>query len=57
MKTEIARPARPASVFKLMPADLDEMTIGEFLDTLQWWAKLSSQERQAVLASRKQTRH
>jgi|SoimicmetaTmtHMA_FD_contig_21_211527300_length_259_multi_3_in_0_out_0_1 hypothetical protein len=57
MKTETIRVVQPAPVFKFMPADLDEMTTGDFLEMLAWWAKLSSEERQAVLASSKQTRH
>ena len=57
MKTETIRAVQPAPVFKFMPADLNEMTTGEFLEMLVQWAKLSCEERQAVLASRKQTRH
>jgi hypothetical protein len=57
MKTETMRVVQPAPAFKFMPADLDEMTTGEFLDMLEWWARLSSEERQAVLAGLKQTRH
>jgi hypothetical protein len=57
MKSEMIRVVQRAPILKLMPAELDEMTTGEFLEILQWWAKLSSAERQAVLASRKHTRH
>ena len=57
MKSEIIAAVQPAPLFKITPADLDEMTTGEFLQMLGWWAKLSSDERQTVLASRRQTRH
>jgi hypothetical protein len=57
MKSEFIAAVQPAHLFRITPADLEEMTTGEFLETLEWWARLSSEERQAVLASRKQTRH
>lgn len=58
MKTEAIVADRTAPVSSIFtPADLNEMTTGQFLDVLEWWAKLSSEERQAVLAGRKQTRH
>jgi hypothetical protein len=57
MKTEAIVASRTAQVFELTPADLNEMTTGQFFDMLQRWAELIPQERQAVLAGRKQTRH
>ena len=58
MKTEAIFTAdRTVPVFQFTPADLNEMTTGQFFEMLERWAKLSPEERQAVLAGRKQTRH
>jgi hypothetical protein len=42
---------------KRLPASFDEMPVAEFLELVQWWAALSSSDRQALLAARNQTRH
>ena len=42
---------------KRLPASFDEMSVAEFLELVQWWAALSSSDRQALLAARNQTRH
>ena len=57
MKNEAIQAHRTAPVFDFTPADLNEMTTGQFFEMLGRWAKLSSEERQAVLAGRKETRH
>jgi hypothetical protein len=57
MKVEVGRPGAGVSAARPLPAVLDEMTVGEFLDFLRWWAALTSSERQEVLAAQKQTRH
>ena len=57
MKMEAIAAQATAPVLKLTLADLNEMSTGQFFDMLAWWAKLSPEERQAVLAGRTQTRH
>jgi hypothetical protein len=57
MATETVRPRDDASVAKRLPVSFDEMTVGEFLDFLRWWAALPSSDRQALAAARKQTLH
>jgi hypothetical protein len=57
MKVEVGRPGASVSAARSLPVVFDEMTVGEFLDFLQWWAALTSSERQEVLAAQKHTRH
>jgi hypothetical protein len=54
---EVVRPGAGVSAARPLPVVLDEMTVGEFLDFLRWWAALTSGERQEVLAAHKHTRH
>jgi hypothetical protein len=57
MAIETVQPRESGSIAGRLPASFDEMTVGEFLDFLRWWATLSGTDKQAILAARKQTLH
>jgi hypothetical protein len=57
MDNEAAWRGQSTSAGKRFPVDLDEMSIGEFLDFLRWWTNLSNAEKRALLTKRQQMLH
>lgn len=57
MAGESVRQGQDTLTTRRLPASFDDMKVEEFLDFVQWWAALSSTDRQAVLAARKHTLH
>ena len=55
MKAETRYPGQRLDATMRMPANLDEMTVAEFLDYVRWWARLQSTDRQLLL--KEQRRH
>ncbi len=57
MPFEADHSSRHVPANRRLPADFDDMSVGEFIDFIRWWADLSSADRQLLLAAQKQTQH
>jgi hypothetical protein len=57
MKAETSRSSQGFAATTRMSANFDEMTVAEFFDYVQWWAKLTSTDRQTLLTPKNQPRH